>query len=68
VECRLLLSEVDLELLCGLLEECRVFRNHIDPRFALAHRVAPNGNKIYARFFESAEHLRSFAGFIGNNH
>jgi len=28
VECRLLLSELDLELLCGLLEKRRVFRNH----------------------------------------
>ena len=52
VECRLLLSEFDLELLCGLLEERRVFRNHIDPGLAFANRVAPNADEIYAGLFE----------------
>lgn len=67
MESRLPLSKLDFELLCGLLEEHRVFRNQVNPGPALADRIAPNADEIYAGFFEGAEQLRPFAGLIRNN-
>jgi hypothetical protein len=68
VECRLLLSELDLELLCGLLEERRVFRNHIDPGLAFANRIAPNSDEIHTGFLEGAEQMRPLTRLVGNSH
>src|ERR1035441_5995976 len=68
VECRLLLSELDLELFGGLLELCRVFRHQVDPGLALAHRVAPNADEIHASFLERAEHMLAFSGLVRYHH
>ena len=68
LECRPLLAEIDLQLLGGLLEQRRIFRNQIEPGLALANRVAPDGDEIHARFLQGGEQVRAFARLVGNHY